>query len=246
MKKIIIFLSIIFALGSCHKTKVDPPDTIHSLIDGLPNDTKLPNQDTTGAFSYIIGSIGDLPFSIIANKDSATFIDYASLLFFPRFDTIWKIQGGSGYWELQDTKNDTKKWAFRFWLPSFLRTCTEASTKQYRIDQTTPQTFTNVGSSALSSDPTKGNQFSFELHRTDSYTNPIFYPIEDHSIGTSYVDQKDSYVKLVSVKRYDYVANTNFHYEVIYEFSFNVGPGYSSNYARMKGKARFWLQTIGR
>ena len=234
-------------LYACHKTKEEPADTIHSLLRGLPTDTKLPNQDTTGAFAYVIGTIGDLPFSMVADKDSVAFIDYASGIFFPTFDTIWKIRGVGCSWGFNETKDDNKKWKFVFSLPSLPIGCTEAYAKQYRIDQTTLRVFTNVGDNALSfTDSTRGNQYAIDLHRIDSYITPITYPIEDHSISTRFLDQKISYVKLVSVKRYDYIPNTNFHYEMIYEF--DVSLGYDNNYpsARMKGKARFWLQTIGR
>lgn len=239
MKKVLIFLAIAFVFNSCQPDTNS--DAIHTLLPDLPTSTKLPRMDTTNAFAYIAGTIGDLPFSIVPGKDSVQVTDIASYGFTFAYDSVMMYAHGvTGVWQFSEPFTRPKGWNFQFNLPSMPAKQNAVAYKKRKIELSTPQTFTNIGDSNVpfNDNTAKGNQFSIQVIRADNYNGKL----ETRLCETKKALQTGSFVRLVSIRNVKSSNSPN--YELMYEFDVNVQSDKTLPPVRMKGKAKVWLFDI--
>lgn len=231
MKNIPYFwlLIILSALG-CKKenTVVE-----NKLIKGLDPSVKLPNSDTTGALAYIEGYIDGERFCLADGKDSVKMYDLATPLFY--YDTYQKdwLNGIGGAWWFQEPELREKKWKVQFYLPSFIYRDT-STFNEFRKKYIIPQTFTNF------CDGKSNEVFSLQIDRYDTFDGQKGIQGVGTCESTIPDFQKGSYIKLVSIRKFDYVPITDYHYEMIYEFDVKL----TGNRHLTKGRMKTWVVKI--
>ena len=242
MKKF-LFLSFLstFMLFACKK-RIETP--MHKLIPGLDPSVNLPNADTTGALSYIEGYIDGERFCLVEGKDSVLVIDYASALFGYDYQKDW-LNGIGGAWYFQQGRQlfqepPKKMWYIQFNLPTFGANRDTSSFNAFKRKYATPATFTNLDRANKQNDL---EQFSLHIFRTDIYNGEWktlgLTTWGEASQGVK-LDQTGSYIKLVSVGKLTYIPNTNYHYEMIYEFDLKL----AGNKHLTKGRMKTWISGL--
>jgi hypothetical protein len=243
MKNILFYsFLLLFSIVSCKKE----PE-VNALISGLDPSVKLPNTDTTGALAYIQGFIDGEPFSVVHNKDDFKMYDAASGTFGLDYDKKWfeGIVGTSWrstLWYFKQPESSEKYWEMRFKLPGFSSKKTENDFKEFKKKYTTPTTFTNIGQEVN----TGIEEFNLEIWRNDIFDGKWNkYGVTTFTGNTEETKtlQKNSFFKLVSVKYIDYIPNTNYRYEMVYEFDVKLRSGAKTLHLT-KGRMKTWLVRI--
>lgn len=245
MKNILLLFTIIFFF-SCKKEE----QAVNNLIYGLDPNTKLPKSDTTNAYAYIQGYIDGEYFSLVKSKDSIDFTDRASEVFSNDYVNLSRYEqtapkGALGpTWIIEQPETMEKRWYINFKLPGYPLEKKGVGFKEFKKKYTSPSTFTNIG---YSQDSSEFSKFDLEIFRTDFYAGKLntFGVVSWGRIDKEKgIDQKDSYVKLVSVK---YVPNAVFKYEMIYEFDLKLLGGSPIGikvFHLTKGRMKTWLLDI--
>jgi hypothetical protein len=241
--KNILFMLIILGVCSCKKES----EPVNKLITGLDPTVRLPQADTTGALAYIQGFIDGEPFSIVDNKDSFTLIDGASDRFGSDYNKEWFQAFPDGAiipaWFFEQTEKMNKKWSIRFDLPAYSSTRGAGEFVSYKKKYTTPAIFNNIGERK---GPSNWDVFDIAIWRTDFFNGqPNTFGITTFTgnVEETKLLQKDSYIKLVSVRKFAFVPNSDFHYELIYEFDVKLKSG--ANILHLtKGRMKTWLVSI--
>jgi hypothetical protein len=248
MKNLILFLLTL----ACFSCKKEEQVKINKLIYGLDPNVTLPRADTTNAFSYFQGYIDGEYFSVVHDKDSFQMIDVASYIYGNDYKKEWFQyfpDGGaiSPLWIFQQPETREKKWYISFNLPAYSSKKGESNFLSFKRKYTTPATFTNL---AYRIDSSSFENFSLQINRTDIYDGKL------NNIGVASwgdiakgkpIDQTGSYIKLISVRYVDYIPNTSYHYEMIYEFDLKLLGGGATEPSILhltKGRMKTWLVNI--
>lgn len=234
MKNLIFLsLSLLITLG-CKKHNETPTN---KLIPGLDPSVILPNADTTGALAYIEGYIDGERFCLADGKDSVKLVDAATNLFFyDNYQKEWN-NGVGGAWYFRQgtglffTPTNEKMWYIEFSLPTFGAKRDTSQFKAFQRKYATPSTFTNLDACSLTDNL---EQFSLSIRRIDIFDGQ-WQTLGLGSCSSSMVS--GSYIKLVSVTKYDYIPLTNYHYEMIYEFDLML----TGNRHLTKGRMKTWV-----
>ena len=246
MKNLMSFLVLsILTLFACKKHTETP---VNKLIPGLDASVTLPNADTTGALAYIEGYIDGERFCLADGKDSVKFVDVATNLFYYDFYQEKWNNGIGGSWFFQQGEwgfqEPTKKiWYIRFGLPTFGVQRDTSQFKAFQRKYATPSTFTNLDRGSLTDNL---EQFDLSIFRVDIFDGKW------NTLGLSSwgditpgvkMDQTGSYIKLVSVTKFDYIPMTNYHYQMIYEFDLKLLSGAGVKHLT-KGRMKTWVTRI--
>ena len=244
MKNIVLLLIFsMLTLFACKKRTEAP---VNKLIPGLDPSVTLPNADTTGALFYIEGYIDGERFCLAEGKDSIQVIDYATEFFY--YDTYQKdwINGITGAWffhqgALRGFQEPPRKgWDIKFYLPTFDPKRDKSEFRAFQRKYATPSVFTNFDKASTTDNQ---DQFDFIIQRTDLFDGQWqTYGLTCWGYVSQGVkmDQTGSYIKLVSVRKFNYVPTTDYHYEMIYEFDLKL----SGNRHLTKGRMKTWVTRI--
>jgi hypothetical protein len=242
MKNNIFVLLLLFvALASC-KEPINSPE--NSLFKGLDPSIKLPNADTVGAIAYIEGYIDGERFCFVHGKDNVKMIDVASNLFGNDYKKEWN-NGMGGAWLFWQPDSLTKRWWLQFSLPTFGYNPDSVAFSTFKRKYSTPNTFTNLYSCVNDSISHGLDNFRLSIYRDDIFNgqpNTLGISSCGYIAGNTPMDQTGSYIKLVSVKRYDYILD-NWHYEMMYEFDLKILTSSGVKHLT-KGKMRTWVSKI--
>jgi hypothetical protein len=240
------FLFSSLTVFACKK-HVEAP--INKLIPGLDPSVKLPNADTTGALAYIEGYIDGERFCLADGKDSVKFSDVATNLFYyDNYQKEWNNGVGGAWFFYQGTglfftPANEKKWYIQFTLPTFGASRDTSQFKAFQRKYATPGIFTNFDRASLTDNL---EQFDLRINREDIFDGKWqtlgLASWGDVAPGVK-LDQTGSYIKLVSVTKYDYIPLTNFHYEMIYEFDLKLLAGTGVKHLT-KGRMKAWVTRI--
>ena len=233
MKNLLFLFFFFIAHYSCKKQQAPTP--VNKLIAGLDPSVVLPSADTTGALAYIEGYIDGERFCLAEGKDSVQLTDAASSLFGNDYKKEWIIYGIGGNWTFGQPEQWEKRWYIDFQLPTFALGRDTSEFNAFKRKYAAPSVFTNLD--ACGKTIVALEQFRLDIFRKDTYDNHLRYL----GIGTcGATDQTGSYIKLVSVGKIQYIPNTNYHYEMIYEFDLKL----SGNRHLTKGRMRTWLMGL--